>query len=71
MSVQPCPFCGIGQIRLCRVFTPAGEQGEMQCLECGAIGPRAPYDEAVSRWNSRYRQPEPPQVAAVFWSAST
>lgn len=54
VKVLPCPFCGIGPIRLDRVFKPSGTYGEMICLECGATGPQSPYDEAVSRWNNRF-----------------
>lgn len=53
-NLAPCPFCGSGDVLSFGVSQNQGTAYRVQCLNCGAKGPRVCDDEqAQDAWNSR------------------
>lgn len=65
-QVVKCYFCGGSKLR----YIPVGGKMTIQCLRCGATGPKAsntsenPKEEALALWNRRYMPNEPRRTGA-------
>jgi len=57
IELRPCPFCAHDRPALATVGNEQLQFFVVTCLECGAIGPRAPSDDppahAEHLWNQR------------------